>query len=195
MPSIDGGSSTSIDYAPHMYVLREGGDYQLEEDYVFVGNAETTYEDDLKYGSTYQEQLARIQEQAADGFYSEYHLGVSLTEGLVGDVQTKQLEVRQFGGKNYLYDTCIGGSHQGIPSSRIPEEAKRKLITVGIEEISVLSGHIILNALGIELPTDLELLNFGKLFNGTPKEQSTERMKDKQWQKVADALRQMHGIK
>ena len=196
MPSIDGGSSTGIDYAPHMYVLREGGNYLDESDYIFVANA-TTFYDDLdrsQYGDTHEEQKVELAKSTGGVTYQRYHIGISPIEGLVGDVQAKKIEaIRQYG-KTYMHDTSVKGSHRGIPAEDIPGAAKSKLIKFGLTQLSMMAGHTILGGFGIELPADLEPLDLNMVFNGTPEEQAAEYAKQEQWQNFADELRHTLGI-
>lgn len=186
MPSIAGGSSTGIDYAPHMYVLREGGNSSLDSDFIFVGNAEVSWNDESKLGDTYKEIKANVAKLATEVFFSTYHIGISATDGLVGDVTATKLEI--VGSDNYLKSTFVEGSHKGIPASDIPKEAKTQLILVGVRQISTLSGQMILGGMGIDLPDGLEALDFRKIFSGTPAEQANEREKEEQWQQVAEAI-------
>ena len=123
MPSITGGDSSARDYAPHMWVLSEGGDSSIDEDYTFVGNATAFY----------REPEAGL----------EYHVGVTALGELVGSVIPDQ------------YNTL-----RGLSAEEIPEAAKKKLIEVGLNQISTLAGHVILNGLGVEIPSDLEPLDF-----------------------------------
>jgi len=194
MPSITGGSSTGIDYAPHMYVLSEGGDSYRKEDYIFVGNAETSYEDVTQYDATYDEQLAAIAQLATGAYCNNYHIGVSVINGLVGERTTTKRKVVNTNGRSYLTFSVVPESHRGIPVLEIPEAAKKKLIKVGLEAIGTFSGQTILHGLDVEVPTDLALLDFGKVFNGTPRQQAAERVKQERWQVIADELRQTLGI-
>jgi hypothetical protein len=195
MPSITGGSSTSIDYAPHMYVLREGGESRRDDDYIFVGNAEASYEATEQYGATYEERLEAIAALATAVHCSSYHIGISATEGLVGDITTKKIEVVDHGSKKFLTSSLVPDSHRGIPALEIPEAAKKELLKVGLRQIGTFTGHAILGGLGIELPDDIEPLDFGKVFNGTPEEQTAQRAQNERWELIAKSLRQTFKIK
>lgn len=196
MPGIDGGSSTSFDYAPHMYILREGGDSNVEADYIYVSNAETRCDDQDKFGATYKERIATIATLGTGGLYSRYHIGISPIEGLVADVRTESLWIGKSGKDVFwLGISDVGGSHRGLSTSEIPKLAIDSLISEGLRQISNIYGHTILGGLGIELPTDLEPMSFARLFNGTPAEQAAEHAKKDQWERIADELRQAHGIR
>lgn len=108
---------------------------------------------------------------------AEYHVGVTALGELVGSVTTD----------NYKTST-------GLPAEEIPDPAKRKLVEVGVRQISTLSGQIILSGLGIGVPSDLEPVDFGKAINGTPEQRAIEFAKREQWQQVEAQLRHELGI-
>lgn len=180
MPGIDGSDQSSISYAPHMYVLREGGDYANDADYIYVGNATVYYDDTREYGDVPVSKLSR------GVTFSAYHIGVSIVEGLVGEVRTKRMKQG--------FDETVAGSLRGIPASEIPEPARKELIAVGIRELPTMSGQTILSGLGIEFPTDIEPIDFAKLFNGSPEEQAAEAAKKGLWRATENRLRETFGI-
>jgi hypothetical protein len=153
MPSIYGGDQSARDYAPHMWILREGGNSSNDDDYTYVGNATVSYDDPKTKDS--------------------YHIGVTSLGELVGAVLLKRHRI-----------------YQGIPAEQIPEAAKKKLAKEGIQQISTLAGQVILGGLGIEVPGELEPLDFYKLFNGSGTERAAEVEKKQQWDVVAEELRQ-----
>lgn len=157
MPSITGGDSSARDYAPHMWVLSEVGDYSKDEDYIYVGNS-TVY---------YHEPEAGL----------EYHVGVTALGELVGSVTPDQWR-----------------TVRGLPTEEIPDAAKKKLIEYGLRKIGTLSGHLILGAFGVNMPQDLEPIDFGKAFNGAPEEQEAELAKEQRWNDVKKQLRHELGI-
>ena len=164
MPSIDGGSSSGRDYAPHMWVLNVGGNPNLDEDHSFVGNAETSYR--------------------PDGFYGRrYHIGVTALGEIVCDYMDAPADYKEY-----------TVTRIGIEPSEIPEEARMALLTQGLRQIGTMEGNSILGALGIDMPAGISAINFGLLFNGTPEEKETELAKRKAADEFARNLSEQLGL-
>ncbi len=107
----------------------------------------------------------------------DYHIGVTTLGELVCSLASDQT-----------------GTRRGIPAADIPETAKRRLLKHGIDEIGTLVGHQILAVLDVGVPTDIEPIDFNKLFGGTPEEQAAEQAKNRRWEQIADELRQTLDI-
>lgn len=159
MPSITGGDSSGRDYAPHMYMLTEGGDANNDADYAFVGDA---------VASAYDEQ-------------AHYSMGVTALGEIVCETSVQDtLQSREI--------------PVGIPFAAIPEFAKREMLDESLSQIATVGGHIMLKALGVEVPKDIEPLDFEKLFDGSLEERADEQVKSDQWDAVEQQLRATLGI-
>ncbi len=155
MPSISGGDSSGRDYAPHMYVLTEGGNPNKDADYAFVGDAVASAYDELG---------------------QEYRMGVTALDEAVCEVSRE--------------DTFLSCQvPTGIPCSAIPESVKRGMLGASLSQIATTSGQVMLRALGVDVPKDIEPLDFKKMFDGSTAERAAEADKSKQWDAAERQLR------
>ncbi len=111
-----------------------------------------------------------------------YHVGVTALGEIIGSWSPG-------GPGSIIYDEV-----RGLRMDEIPQAAKNKLASEGLLQIGTLSGNLILGALGIDLPTNIEPISFARIFNGTDEEKQAEQENRLQWQQAGEELRQQLGI-
>jgi hypothetical protein len=109
--------------------------------------------------------------------HEQFHVGVTAFGEIIGSWSP--------GGPGAL----IYGEVRALDTNEIPPAALQKLTTEALLQIGSFSGNLVLGALGVELPPDLEPVEYAKLFNGTDEEKKVEHAKIAQWQQIAEELR------